>query len=118
LEKAEITGAITTAVGTHAVGKNGEKLVMQDKTDLYYLIGEETDAYCATNEKYGMIVSLDSASKWVVDKSSYLNSLTIAEGAAISAPEGSTVTMTVNGVKKPIKAGTYKGKIVLTVTKG
>ena len=115
LEKAAITGAITTAKGEHAVGKNGEKLVMQDKTDLYYLIGEETDTYCATNEKHGVIVSLDAESKWIVDKNSYLTSLKVADGASITAPEGKKVTMTVNGAAKPIKAGEYKGKIVLTV---
>jgi len=63
-------------------------------------------------------VSLYGDSTWVVDKTSYLNSLSIAKGAAITAPEGYSVTMTVNGVKKTIGAGTYKGKIVLTVNKG
>ena len=114
-EKATITGAITTAVGEHAVGKNGEKLLMQDKTDLYYLIGEENDTYCATGEKHGVIVSLDAESKWVVDETSYLTSLKVADSASVTAPEGKKLTMTVNGAAKPIKAGEYKGKIVLTV---
>ncbi len=114
-EKATITGAITTAIGTHSVGANGEKLVMQDKTDLYYLIGEETLAYGETSEKYGVIASLDAESKWVVDETSYLTDLNIAEGASVTAPEGKTVTMTVNGAAKAIKAGKYKGKIVLAV---
>jgi hypothetical protein len=114
-ESATITGAITTAIGTHAEGKNGEKLVMQDKTELYYLIGEETDSYCDTGEKYGVIANFDAGSKWVVDETSYLTSLNLAEGAAVTAPEGKTVIMTVNGAAKAIKAGKYKGKIVLTV---
>ena len=114
-EKAAITGAITTAVGEHAVGKNGEKLLMQDKTDLYYLIGEETHTYCVTDEKHGVTVSLDAESQWVVDKTSYLTGLKVADGASITAPEGKKVIMTVNGAAKPIKAGEYKGKIVLTV---
>jgi hypothetical protein len=116
-EKATITGAITTAKGTHAVGKNGEKLVMQDKTDLYYIIGEETETYCTTNDKYGVKASLDGGSKWVVSKTSYLTNLTIADGATVAAPNGYKVTMTVDGVAKEIKAGDYKGKIALTVTK-
>lgn len=116
-EKATITGAITTATAEHAVGRNGEKLVMQDKPDLYYVVGEIKETYCATNEKFGMKVSLDKNSSWIVDKTSYLTSLTVAEGATITAPEGYSVTMTVDGVKKTIGAGDYKGRIVLTVTK-
>jgi hypothetical protein len=117
LEKATITGAITTATAVHAVGRNGEKLVMQDKNDLYYIIGEETDTYCSTDNKYGMKVSLDNNSNWVVDKTSYLTDLAIAEGGALTAPKGFKVTMTVDGAAKEIKAGTYKGKIVLIVIK-
>lgn len=114
-KNATITGAITTAIGTHSVGPNGEQLVMQDKPDLYRLIGEETHEYCDTGEKYGVKVSLDAGSKWVVDETSYITELTVAEGASITASEGKTVTMTVDGAEKPVKAGTYKGKIVLAV---
>jgi len=117
-EKATITGAITTATAEHAVGPKGEKLVMKEETDLYYLIGKTKETYCATNDKYGVKVSLDGNSKWVVNKTSYLTSLTIAKGADITAPKGYSVTMTVDGVKKSIGAGNYKGKIALTVTKG
>jgi len=116
-EKATITGAITTATAVHSVGRNGEKLVMQDKTDLYYLIGEVKETYCATADKYGIKASLKANSTWVVSKTSYLTGLTVAEGCTISAPKGYSVTMTVDGVKKAIGAGDYKGKIVLTVTK-
>jgi hypothetical protein len=114
-ENATITGAVTTATSKHAVGLNGEKIVMQDKKDLYYLIGEVTHTYCATDNEYGMKVVLDGNSKWVIDKNSYLTSLTIADGSKIAAPEGAALSMAVNGVATPIKAGTYQGKIVLTV---
>jgi len=117
LEKATITGAITTSIAEHAKGPNGEELTERDDTSLYKIIGEVKDTYSATNDKYGMKLSLDKDSKWIVDETSYLTNLTIAEGASITAPEGATVTMTVNGVKKPVKAGEYKGKIVLTITK-
>lgn len=40
---------------------------------------------------------------------------TIAEGATIIAPEGKTVTMTVDGVETPMAPGTYRGTVVLTV---
>jgi len=49
---------------------------------------------------------------------SYVTGLTIAEGTAITAPEGYSVTMTVNGVKTVLGADSYKGQIVLTVTSG
>jgi hypothetical protein len=116
LEKAIITGAITTATVTMALGPNGEEITMKTP-QLYKLIGEVSNTYCATDDKYGIAVSLDAGSKWVVDETSYLTGLAVAEGGTISAPAGSSVTMMVDGVKKPITAGTYKGKIVLTVTK-
>jgi hypothetical protein len=115
--KASITGAITTAVVKHALGPNGEEITMKTP-ELYKLIGEVTNTYCATNDMYGVTVSLDGESRWVVEKTSYLNSLTIANGAGIIAPEGSSITMTVNGVKKMIRPGEYKGGIMLIVDKG
>jgi hypothetical protein len=115
-ENANITGAVTTATSEHAVGPNGEEIVMQDETDLYYLIGEVTHTYCATDNEYGMKVSIDGNSTWVVDETSYLTGLDIADGATITAPEGCSVSMTVDGVSKPIGAGSYKGEIALTVS--
>jgi len=113
-KNARITGAITTATLEHALGPNGEEITM-DHPELYYLIGEVTNTYCATDDAHGVSVSLEQGSTWVVDKTSFLTELTVAEDAVLKAPEGSTVTMTVDGATKAIKAGTYKGKIVLTI---
>jgi hypothetical protein len=113
-EKATITGAITTAIVTLAMGPNGEEITMKTP-QLYKLIGEVKNTYCATSEKYGLAVTLDANSSWVVDKTSFLTSLTIAKDGSISAPRGYKVTMTVDGAGKEIKAGAYSGKIVLTV---
>lgn len=107
-ENSTITGAITTSTATPVGEPSYEK---------YYLIGEVTDTYCATDDKYGIKASLDNKSTWVVDETSYLTGLTVAEGASVTAPEGYSVTMTVDGVKRPIKAGEYEGKIILTVVK-
>jgi len=115
LVNSTINGAITTATSVHALGRNGEKLVMQDSTALYYLIGEVNETYAATNDPHGVNVALDSASKWIVAKTSYLTGLTIASGATVAAPNGGKLVMTVNGVVKPIAPGDYKGKIVLKV---
>jgi hypothetical protein len=116
LENSTVTGAITTATLTHVVGKSGEKLVMQDKPDLYYLIGEVNLTYAATNDAHGVEAKLDSKSAWFVDKTSFLSGLTIAPGAKVEANKGRKLTMTVDGVETPVKAGTYKGKIVLKIS--
>jgi len=114
-EKAAITGAITTATVINAVGPDGEEITMKTP-HLYKLIGEVKNIFGATNEKNGIKVSLDGDSSWVVDETSYLTGLTIAEDNAITAPDGYSVTMTVDGIETPIKAGDYEGEIVLKVT--
>jgi hypothetical protein len=65
----------------------------------------------------GVIVNLTNGSAWTVTGTSYVTSITIADGSTVTAPEGYKVTMTVNGVKKEIKAGKYSGKITLAVAK-
>jgi len=118
LEHASLTGAVTTATYVHAVGHNGEKLVMQDSSDLYYLIGEVNETYAPTNDAHGAAVTVDGTSSWTVDKTCFLTGLKIASGAKISAPNGKKLTMIVDGAEKPIAAGEYKGKIVLQVAPG
>lgn len=113
LVKTTITGAITTSIAEHAKGPDGEEIATSDNTGLYYLIGEVIDTYSATDDKYGMMLTLDGNSKWVVGETSYLTGLTIAEGAVITGPEGCRITMTVDGEKTPIGAGIYQGDIVL-----
>jgi len=115
-EKASIKGAITTSIAEHAKGPNGEEIEQRDDTVLYKIIGEVKDTYSATDDKYGMRVSIDKNSSWIVDKTSYLTGLTIAEGAFVTAPDGCSLTMTVDGAPKAVKPGEYKGKIVLKVT--
>jgi hypothetical protein len=53
---------------------------------------------------------------WVIDQSTLLKSLTLAPGAYIMAPQGYSVTMTVNGVETGMRAGRYNGDVRLTVT--
>jgi hypothetical protein len=52
----------------------------------------------------------------IVDKTTTLESLKVEEGAAVAAPAGKSLTLTVDGVQKDILPGKYVGKIVLTVT--
>ena len=114
-EKATVTGAICTAKGEHGIGPHGEKLVMQDSSALYYLIGDEKETCAPTQDAHGATVALQQGSRWTVTKTSYLTGLTIGGDSSITAPAGSTVTMTVDGAEKTLVPGSYEGKIVLQV---
>jgi len=106
--KAEVNGIISAA---NAAYKEGLAVIdASNNTELGAV--KQTAAEPINN---GVIVSFDKDSVWTVAGTSYLTSLTVAEGAVIKAPEGKTLTMTVDGVKKEIAPGTYTGKIVLNV---
>jgi hypothetical protein len=113
LVHARITGAITTATATHALGHNGEQLVMQDKPDLYYLIGDVIETYAPTSDPHGVNIDLDAASHWEVSKVSYVTSLTMAPGGRITAARGHRLLVTVNGVATSLRPGHYQGQITL-----
>jgi len=53
---------------------------------------------------------------WLVDQSEPFDRLAIADGAVIEAPEGYSLTLTVDGVETNLEPGTYAGKIALTRT--
>lgn len=52
---------------------------------------------------------------WLVEATTHLYDLTIQEGAALTAPEGKFIAMTVDGIGCDPKPGRYHGDIVLTV---
>jgi hypothetical protein len=114
LTHARITGAITTATATHMLGKSGERLVMQDRPDLYYLIGEVIETYGPTQDPHGVNVDLDAASHWQVSKPSYITSLILAPGAHVTAAKGYRLDVTVDGAATTLKPGRYHGQITLT----
>lgn len=53
---------------------------------------------------------------WLVKKTSSYYKVTINPGAELEAPDGKYLTLTVNGVGKEIKPGTYKGDVIITVS--
>ena len=110
IENAAITGAITTATCRSKADVDGKKL----SRETYYYIGDVVNTYCATGDAYGMEATLENTS-WVVNETSYLNRLSISNSAKITAPEGRSVRMTVDGVETVIKPGKYEGNIVLIV---
>ncbi len=61
-------------------------------------------------------VTVGAGETWTVAETSSMNKLVIGEGGAIAAPQGKSVTLTVNGVEKAAVAGTYEGAVVVTVT--
>jgi hypothetical protein len=61
------------------------------------------------------IIAADST--WEINETTNLTSLAIGRRASITAPKGYSVTLTVDGIGTPVKYGSYKGKIALTVTK-
>jgi len=107
---ASLEGAITTATAAPSTGKEPTR-------ETYYLIGEVKNTFGPTSGAHGLICVLESGSKWTVTKTSYLNALKLADGAGITATKGSKVTLMVDGVVMPLKAGTYTGKITLQVAR-
>jgi hypothetical protein len=108
---ARITGVVSASESHHS------KPVIEFKDGMwadYKLFGVVTNtAHAPINN--GVIVSLANHSNWTVTGTSYLTSLTIDAGSTITARPGNSVTMTIDGAKKAIGAGSYKGQIVLTV---
>jgi hypothetical protein len=105
LEDSRIAGVITASTARHAK----DTITADD----YLLLGEVTNTPSAAVNN-GVIVSL-AGSTWTVTGTSYLTSLTIGNDSAVTAPEGFKVTMTIDGAEKAIRAGTYKGNIMLSV---
>jgi hypothetical protein len=105
-----ITGAITTAICHSKADIDGRDL----SRETCHYIGDVVNSFCATNDPYGIQVTLENA-LWVVKETSYLNRLNLAGNAKISASAGSHVKMTVDGVETDIMPGGYEGKIVLSV---
>ncbi|MEU9347053.1 hypothetical protein AB0D74_38215 [Streptomyces sp. NPDC048278] len=65
----------------------------------------------------GVLVTLTAGSAWTVTGTSYLSRLTLSADSAVTAPAGSTVSMTVDGEPAAIEpGGDYSGAITLTVT--
>lgn len=102
-----ITGAISASEAHHRIATI--------TSETYYELGAITNTPTAAINN-GVIVSLDEDSNWMVTDTSYLTYLTIAEGATISAADGGSIHMTVDGVETAMVAGTYEGTIVISVT--
>lgn len=60
-------------------------------------------------------LALDGASRWVVTGDSRLSALTLAPGAVVTAPEGSSLALYVDGQPTTLAPGKYLGQVELRV---
>lgn len=108
LVNTKITGVISAALQSYLEGLNyideSNRLELSNITQ-----------WAAEPVNNGVVVSLDKDSAWMVTETSYITALNIAEGAAVKAPEGKTLTMLVNGEKTNIAPGSFKGHVSLLV---
>jgi hypothetical protein len=104
----KVTGMITASRSEHAQ----PTITSAD----YKMLGMVTN-YAQAIVNNGVIVTLDNGSTWTATGTSHLSKLAVGADAAVKAPAGRTVTMTVDGVATAITPGTtYTGEIVLTVS--
>ena len=108
LQNTSITGVISSAVQKYRDG-----LTLIDESNRMEMSNITQTAAPTVNN--GVIVSLDSASTWTVTGTSHITKLVVAEGAAVIAPAGHQLQMTVNGVETKIVPGSFKGRIILHV---
>jgi hypothetical protein len=111
---ASLNGTISATSIIH-VDEKGNQNTHFTKNEYYYLGHVANKVFY--NGGNDISVTLKDGAVWTVTETGNISGLTFGEGCKITAPKGYRVTMTVDGIKKPIKAGTYTGKIVLTVTK-
>jgi hypothetical protein len=115
-------GQLTVTLGPHAVLEGAittattAPLTGEDPTQqTYLLIGQVRNSFGAATGPHGLTVVLNAGSEWAVRTTSYLGTLKLASGAVLRATRGNGIALIVNGVKTPIKPGTYTGQIVLKV---
>lgn len=102
------TGAISSAKARY---RDGVDVISPDNCEEMSNV-TQTAAPTVNN---GVIVHLDEKTEWTVTGVCYLTRLDIAAGANIHAPAGKTLTATVDGKEIALTAGSYAGKIVLTI---
>jgi hypothetical protein len=115
-ENASITGVISSSFANHVDAEGqalvGGTVIKADSTlDCHLGMGrlKNTAAPTVNNPVY---LTLAKGSTWTAPGASYISRLVIDESSSIKAADGA-VTMTVNGIETPIKAGAYEGKIVI-----
>ncbi|MCW8376554.1 hypothetical protein [Streptomyces justiciae] len=106
-EDATVEGVISATQAKHRVSTID--------ASTFYELGIVTNTVQAAVNN-GVVVSLGSGSSWTVTGTSYVTSLALADDAAVKAPRGKTLTVTVDGTETTVTPGqSYTGAITLTV---
>jgi hypothetical protein len=108
LANAKVNGVISSATQRYYDGVT--RIDASNSEELSNVI--QTPAPTVNN---GVILELDGKSVWTVTGTSYITKLVLAEGAAVKAAAGKTLSVTVDGAPVSLAAGTYTGKIVVDV---
>ncbi|MFG2936887.1 hypothetical protein [Streptomyces sp. NPDC048282] len=104
----------STVEGVISATRTKHRVSSIDSSTFYELGIVTNTAQAAVNN--GVVVQLNSGSAWTVTGTSYLTSLTLAADAAVKAPRGKSVKLTVDGTATALTAGaSYTGALVLTV---
>ncbi|MFF7986165.1 hypothetical protein ACFZDK_44870 [Streptomyces sp. NPDC007901] len=104
----------STVEGVISATKTKHRVSSIDSSTFYELGIVTNTVQAAVNN--GVVVQLNSGSAWTVTGTSYLTSLTLAADAAVKAPRGKSVKLTVDGTETALAAGSsYTGALVLTV---
>ncbi|RRR72834.1 hypothetical protein EHS43_37900 [Streptomyces sp. RP5T] len=104
----------TTVEGVISASRTRHRVDTIDSSAFYELGIVTNTVRPAVNN--GVVVRLNSGSAWTVTGTSYLTALTVAADAAVKAPSGKSLVMTVDGTETALTAGkTYTGAITLTV---
>lgn len=112
LENVRYAGAITAGRQYHKTRKPGDRILPEDARELGNVGCLPAPVVCN-----GVIVTLKSGASWTLTGTSFLSSLTIEDGATLTAAPGCELVMTVDGAETPVAAGTYTGAITLSVKK-
>jgi hypothetical protein len=93
-----------------------KKLVILLTLSFLFTLFVPSITYAKTCKNNSTSLVIDTNETLELSETTNVQYLKINEGASIKAPEGYSLTLTVNGVEKDINEGTYKGKITLTVS--
>ncbi|MGB4661045.1 MAG: hypothetical protein WBI07_17875, partial [Mobilitalea sp.] len=110
---ASLTGAISATSVIH-VDENGVQNNHFTMHEYYYLGHVANKSYY--NGGNDINVTLKDNAAWTVTDTSIITSLTIGKDSVLSAKDGQTLSMYVDGILTTIAAGTYTGEIKLVVT--
>lgn len=106
LDKCNYTGAISTGIQYHKNLKPGEKITPETRFELGVVGVTPTPDFVN-----GLIVTMRRGATWKVTGASYLSMFVMFDGSEVTAPDGKRLVMTVDGVRKTIKPGIYRGDI-------